>query len=543
MKSEKLLSAHQILLLYLSFFVVYVLGLFVPLMENDSAQHATMAMKMVLQNDFLNIYKGENPYLDKPHLHFWLSALSMKFFGINHIAYRIPAFLCIALGAFSTKKLAHLLYENSNLSFAASLIFLSAQTIILSAHDVRTDAVLTGFVIFALWQIIAFIKTNKIKYAVLGGLATAFAFSSKGLMGFVIIGFCVLAYLLYSREWKRIFNFKTLLFFVCFFVGLLPILYAYHRQFGVDGIKFILLGQSVDRMTGNGFAANNSDYFFFFHTLLWVFMPFSLLFYTGVFKKTVEFFKIKFKIIEGKEFLSLGGFWLVMLVFSASTFKLPHYLNGLIAVLSIFTAAFLFEESFKKKVKLIKVLYAIQVFVFCAGTVVVGLLAWYFTEVYNVYFFIISVVLFAFLFLYRVFAKENIFKKFLVNSLFFSIAINVFLNSQFYPKLTQFQGGLQLAEFVNENKIPKNRIFMLTNNETWSFDFYTQQNTDRVEVNELKKGDYLVIYDEQLQYLKKNFKVIATKNHYRITRLSLKFLNPETRTHQLKKIYLVQILN
>ena len=57
------------------------------------------------------------------------------------------------------------------------------------------------------------LKTNKINYAVLGGFATVLAFSAKGLMGFVIIGFCVLAYLLYSREWKRIFNFKTLLFF------------------------------------------------------------------------------------------------------------------------------------------------------------------------------------------------------------------------------------------------------------------------------------------------------------------------------------------
>ena len=125
MHQNQLLSFKQILFLYFGFALVYFSGMFIPLMENDSAQHASMAMRMALNDDFFNIYKGENAYLDKPHMHFWLAALSMKIFGINHFAYRIPAFLCIfLLGAFSTKKLADLLYENKNLGYLASLIFL-----------------------------------------------------------------------------------------------------------------------------------------------------------------------------------------------------------------------------------------------------------------------------------------------------------------------------------------------------------------------------------------------------------------------------------
>lgn len=130
MSQNQLLTTRQILFLYAGFLAVYISGLFVPLMENDSAQHATMAMRMALNNDFLNIYKWQEPYLDKPHMHFWLAAMSMKLFGINHVAYRIPALLCIFLGAFSTKKLTDLLYENQNFGYLSSLIFLSAQTII-----------------------------------------------------------------------------------------------------------------------------------------------------------------------------------------------------------------------------------------------------------------------------------------------------------------------------------------------------------------------------------------------------------------------------
>ena len=46
MNQNQLLSRNQIFFLFAGFFLVYLLGMFVPLMENDSAQHASMAMRM-----------------------------------------------------------------------------------------------------------------------------------------------------------------------------------------------------------------------------------------------------------------------------------------------------------------------------------------------------------------------------------------------------------------------------------------------------------------------------------------------------------------
>lgn len=535
------LSSVEIALLCIGFVLVYFLGMFVPLMQNDSAQHASMAMKMVLNDDYLNIYKGENPYLDKPHLHFWLAAASMKLFGINAFAYRIPAVLLIFLGAFSTKKLAELLYENKNLATAAGFIFLSAQTIILSAHDVRTDAVLTGFIALALWQWLKFIKKQTLSSVILAGFGTAMAFSSKGLMAIVIIGACVLAYLLYSREWKKFFNLKLLAGILSFLIFITPILFAYNHQFGTEGIEFILFNQSVNRLTASGFEENNSDYLFFFHTLLWAFLPFSILFYVGVFSRTKLFITNKFKNIQGIEFLTLGGFWLVMLIFSFSKFKLPHYLNGLIPVISILTASFLFQLYEERKLKLMKILWIIQVVVFSLCIVLMGLLAYYFTGVNSTLLFIVSAVLFAFL-IYYLFSKSDLFKKYLLASFIFAISVNVFLNSQFYPVLTQYQGGLKLAEYVNSTNINKDKIKMLTGNETWNFDFYIQHNTDRVELGDLKKDDYLLVNQEQFNMLGIPFKTVRTEKDFGITRLSLKFLNPVKRPSQLEKMYLLQIL-
>lgn len=511
-------------------------------MENDSAQHASMAMRMALNNDFFNIYKGENPYLDKPHMHFWLAAISMKIFGINHIAYRIPSLIALALGAFSTKKLADLLYENENTSYVASLIFLSAQTIILSAHDVRTDAVLTGFIIFSIWQFVKFIKTQDNPSAVLAGLGTALAFSTKGLMAVAIIGFCIFSYLLYSREWKNFFNLKLIFTLIIFIIGISPVLYAYNNQFGKEGIQFILFNQSINRLTANGFKETSPDYFFFFHTLLWAFLPFSLAFYFGAFEKTAFFIKNKFRKTDGVEFLTLGGFWLVMLIFSISKFKLPHYLNGLIAILAVLTSAYLFEIYRKNSVKKIKILYIILLVVIFTAIPGLGLLTYYFTGIYNISFFILFLLILVYL-LINIFSKDNISRKYVFVSLIFSIAVNIYLNTQFYPVLTQYQGSLKMAEFVNNYNIDRNKIFMLKGYEPWNFDFYTKRDTPRVEENILKKGDFLVIYDEHLPNLKKKYRLIDKENHYRITRLSLKFLNPKTREKQYEKISLVEILD
>ena len=63
-----------------------------------------------LSDNFFELLKGPNPYLDKPHMHFWLSAISFKIFGLYEWTYRIPALLFTALGAYSIYQLTKKLY-------------------------------------------------------------------------------------------------------------------------------------------------------------------------------------------------------------------------------------------------------------------------------------------------------------------------------------------------------------------------------------------------------------------------------------------------
>ncbi|SEK96746.1 ArnT family glycosyltransferase [Parapedobacter koreensis] len=552
------LSDKNIIILYAALSVAYLSGLFVPLMENDAAQHASMAMRMALNDDYLHIYKGNEPYLDKPHLHFWLAAWSMNLFGINHVAYRIPALLFLAIAAWCTYKLTVTLYRDRKMAHVAALMFLSAQTIILSAHDVRTDAVLTGAVIFGVYHLVAYIKNGTGAHILLGGLGAAMALGAKGMVGVGIIGVCVLSYLLYSREWQRFFRWKLLLGLLSFIIGIAPFVYAYYQQFdqhpemlvrgeyGVSGVRFILWDQSFKRFSGEDFGANSPDYLFFFHSLLWVFIPFSVPMYGGVFNRTWYFIKNRFAKVDGSEFLTVGGFWMIMLIFSFSKFKLPHYLNSLIPIIAILTAAYLFQLGKQAAGRTTKVYLWFGYLLIGIGLALMVYLGGLAFGIPSGIGFLL-VVGAGVLLVRAIWSDDTRVPRIIAMGVYFVAMLNIFLNTQFYPALTHYQAGLQMAKQIQEKGISPKDIVMPDYYANWTLDFYTKTNIQRLPMDVIlqEKGKYLFISEPDLEQWKaagRSHEIIAEASHYRITRLKPAFLNAKTRNSQLSRYLLVKAI-
>ena len=559
LKMNTFLSKSDYIPLYILLGVVYLSGFWIPLMENDSAQHATMAMRMYLENDFLNIYKGGQDYLDKPHMHFWLAALSFKLFGVSQWSYRIPALLFTIIGAYSTNRLAKELY-GLKASHIASLVFLSAQAIILSNHDVRTDAVLTGATIFGIWQLVLYINHEKLSNAILGAIGVAIAFSSKGQLGVFVPVVCILSYLVYNKRWKAIWSWKTIIAIITFVLAIAPVLYAYYIQFdlhpekiiqgqsNISGVRFILWDQSLNRLTASGFNETNSDYSFFFHTLLWAFLPWSFIVYLALFNRIKLFVISKFKFQSGVEALTSIGVLVIMIVISFSKFKLPHYLNSLLPILSVLVASYCVNLYENNKLKTIKTLLSIQYIVLSLGSGFVLFIIFWSFPLPHFAFLLGDLVLIVCLG-YIVISKINGTKKLILISVYFMILINFCLNTQFYPKLLQYQAGNNAALLMEKEHIDPKDVFMLAeDNNSWSLDFYTERITPRISIDKIseriKEKQWLFVYEDQIKRLKENniqWSKIYKIDHYRITRLKLKFLNPNTRNSILEKAYLLQI--
>ncbi|MFS4456261.1 ArnT family glycosyltransferase [Maribacter sp. 2304DJ31-5] len=536
--------------------MVYVAGMFATLFENDSAQFAVMAMRMVQENDFLSLFKGPEEYLDKPHMHYWLAALSYKTFGIYDWAYRIPGILATLLGAYSCYGLGKLLYNNHTGKLAA-LVFMTAQTIVLGAIDVRTDAVLTGFSIFSIWQLAHYIQKGNLSSIIWGAFGAGMAFSTKGQIALLVIGLPLLCHISYMRKWKAFYNWRVLIALLVFALTIVPMLYAYYHQFDLhpekvirgkanrSGLFFIFWEQSFERLSGEGVGKNSSDYFFFFHTFLWVFIPWTIIGLTSFWCRVKTFIKLRFDHNPKYEFLTIGGIVLIFIIISFAQFKLPHYLNVTIPLFSVLTASHMYDLYRFNKKKTIKFLMACQYFILGLVFIASSLICFYVFKISNVFCYVVLGIS-ALIVVYFTMKQEGRYIRTITISICASVLLNMVLNLHFYPNLLEYQGGSSMSEIVKENKVPVNAIYKISKNHTWALDFYNQHPVQITDLQKLKqkKNVWLYVNDRELEDLRvsgmewdQQFSV----KQFRITRLQGKFLNPNKRSKVLNKMHLVHL--
>ncbi|SHJ91581.1 4-amino-4-deoxy-L-arabinose transferase [Maribacter aquivivus] len=542
--------------LILLIFLVYVAGMFVTLFENDSAQFSVMAMRMVQENDFFSLFKGPEEYLDKPHMHYWLAALSYKIFGIHDWSYRIPGILATLLAAYSCYGLGSLLY-NKHVGKLAALVFMTAQTIVLGAIDVRTDAVLTGFSILAIWQLAKYIENGSVSAIAIGAFAAGIAFSTKGQIALLVIGLPILCHLFYIGKWKVFLSWKVLLALLVFAVTITPMLYAYYLQFDLhpekvirgkdhrSGIFFIFWEQSFERLSGEGIGKNSSDYFFFFHTFLWVFLPWTILGITAFYHKIKVFINQKFKYVQGSEFLTVGGITLIFIIISFAQFKLPHYLNITIPLFAVITAAYIYNLYTANKEKTVKYLMIGQYFVLSIVFIASALICFYVFKLRSVvaYVFLIGA---AILIIYYALKREGVYMKLVTISVCASLLLNAVLNLHFYPNLLDYQGGSSMSKVIAEKNIPVDRVYKVGKDYTWSLDFYNQFPVQITTAEDLKdkKDIWVYVNDDEMAMLEEkgfDWDSQLSVDQFRITRLQAKFLNPNTRKKVTRKMHLLHI--
>ena len=71
--------------------ISYSFGLFIPIMEIDAMQYASMSRELLRGDNFLHFFDNGLPYLDKPPLIFWTTAIFFKIFGGCILSYRLPS--------------------------------------------------------------------------------------------------------------------------------------------------------------------------------------------------------------------------------------------------------------------------------------------------------------------------------------------------------------------------------------------------------------------------------------------------------------------
>lgn len=544
-------------LLLLAILGVQVLGAWhIPLMDIDAAQYASISREMLERNSFLQIFDLGKDYLDKPPMLFWLSALSMKIFGVHDWVYRIPSVIFLMLALYATFKFAQLKY-NQTVAQLSVLILASSQAFFLIAHDVRTDTMLMGWVALSIWLIAKWEESNKWTDFIWAMVVIAGGMMTKGPIAIVVPVLAFAPQWFFEKKWAYFFKPIYLVGILVIGVLLLPMSWGLYQQFDLQpgklinnipiqsGLRFYYWTQSFGRYTGENYYREMSYPTFLLENMLWSFLPWIFIFLWAFATKFIKILKeglFKMQV----ERISFFGFLLTYLVLSRSQAQLPHYIFVVFPLAAILTAAHLaplFAQSDRLS-RWVKWFYRFHLFIFLILLIAMGLIinipfgrmGWWGVFIQFATFILMLKIAMSHL---------GLIQKWVTMSLVLMIGLNLVLNSFFYPHLLEFQWGNQLAKVAKANKwdIQKAALYKMPN--SYAFHFYGQHIFPVIKDSSLlKEGQWLVVEGlpaKQVLVDFPNSNILYQGNRFHVTLLTLSFLNPATRADALKPYVLMEL--
>lgn len=521
-------------------------ALFVTIMGPDGALYASIAKSMVQRGDYVNMVAEGRDWLDKPHFPFWVTALSFKLFGFATWAYKLPAILFLLMGAGYTFLLARKLY-NPVVAVWAAVVLLTAEHIIISNNDVRAEPYLTGLIIGSVYHFYRANKEGTFLQLFLGSLLAALAVMTKGPFALIPIVSAVGGNLLLNKKYRELFHGRWLLALLLVGIFIIPELYCLWKQFdchpekvvfgktNVSGIRFFFWDSQFGRFFNTGPIRGKGDPFFFVHTLLWAFLPWSILLYVAI---TMRIKRGLQRSAIYTEWLCVPGALAILLVFSLSRFQLPHYANIVFPFLSIITAAYVFGPDGKRQRKFIRMAQTIILTIMIAaplllhyfyrpgsGSLGIGILFLLFVP--------------TIMLLPRLVHRSRI-SMVMLRVVLASLFLNLYLNTVFYPDLMKYQSGSEVAFYCNEN-YPNVPVVQLRKDYSYALEFYLNAplvTIDSVGAIEGVANRPFLFFGPKAQADSVDSKAVENIDHFPVSRLDGKFVYFKTRGASIKPFQL-----
>jgi 4-amino-4-deoxy-L-arabinose transferase-like glycosyltransferase len=462
-------------------------GLLIPILEPDGALYATIAKTIARSGNFIDLYVDGRDWLDKPHFPFWMAALSFRIFGINSFAYKFPALLFWGAGAWYTFRFAFSLYGKP-VAQLATLFYVSAAHLVISNNDVRAEPYLTGLIIGAVYH---FYKTSRSirpwLHLLAGSLFSAAALITKGPFVLLTIGAGFILDWIMGKEWRQFREFRwwVAIFLIVLFT--LPELYCLYVQFdlhpdkqvfgrtNVSGVRFFFWDSQFGRFFNTGPIKGSGDPFFYFHTLLWAFLPWSLLLYAAVIRRC----RSVRRAVPG-DWICAGAVLASFVLFSLSRFQLPHYLNILFPFFAILTANWLYGIRRKATRQFVRI---VQGLINIILPLLLVVLAWFFQFRQEVLLLtgVAILSLLPFLLFRGAALPVSITRSFWLALLAFS-----FVNFVLYPAILHYQAGTQAARWIGRSEPGAAVVYLLQEAPVnYSIEFYSPAPVRRIPIDSL----------------------------------------------------------
>ena len=520
--------------------LTWFFGLIAPI-TSDAGKYAAISRIIYETGDWINLKIHFEPYLEKPPLIFWITAPFYFIFGPTGFAFKLPVLLYSGIAVYSTYRFAKLYYSKKTATIAA-LMLATSQFYFLFHNDIHTDSILTANVIFSVWQLAEYFKTKRLSNILLAGLGIGLGVISKGPIGIFVPVTAAISHLVYRKQFNLIFNYKVALGALTAILVIAAGLTGIFNQFGADGLKYFFWGNNIGRITG-AIKGGSTDYLFYFHTTLYIFLPWAVLFFIGLFMEFKALFKSKIP-----ELFTLGGIFFYWIIISVAKAKAPHYFMVLSPFMAVLTAKWLlyfFEENPSPGMQ--KTIGKIQVVVNVLLWITLFALSTYFFPSKNIFFWLAIALL---LFLYLISGKPDKLNPIIRKSVISIIALNFALNAHLFPQIFTYHAVIPACKIFNENAGDGEMLNTYLSEHRELFFYAKNPGYFLYEPEDLsecltRKNDWIFTNDEGLKEIEQSTaktELIQSFKHRSLSKLTPGFINPATREQRLTNMHLVKII-
>jgi 4-amino-4-deoxy-L-arabinose transferase-like glycosyltransferase len=314
-----------------------------PLLDYDEATYAKVTMDTLNSGQMVSLKYNTDNWFEKPPLYFWLGMGSVKVFGENEFAFRLPSALLGIVALWLVWLIAKKLTANNLIASGAFLILLFSPPFNYFSREMRMDSGVIMSILLALYAVISGWTKKTWLLWILPAVAIGFLFKSFiAFLAFPII----LIFCLFYKQWLWLKNKFFWLGAIIVAVIIIPWHLAMHLKYGQLFWQDYLARQIFERATVGISAVAKLDYFSHIK-MLWQFNePWTVITLLLLVILVVVKFKksSKLSIQSWPIILSvLFSTFLVLMIFTVSQTHIFTYILPAYPFLAIFIAVILYD--------------------------------------------------------------------------------------------------------------------------------------------------------------------------------------------------------
>lgn len=330
---ESFLKKYSILfqiLLFLVAAVILSIDIGRPLVDYDEATYAHVIHDTLESGDFSTFQLNGNNWFEKPPLHLWATMLSVKVFGENEYALRIPSILAALICCWLVYLIVRYQTKSEIAAGVGFLVLLFSNSFFVFARELRLDSSVTAAILAALYFWMKGLQKEKYLFWILPMIAVGIL--CKSVIGLLAVPI-IFIYCIYYKKWSWLKSKYLWLGFLASLIIVAPWHIAETIRFGGlfwdDYFGEQIVHRATSTMTG-------TDDYYDYLAVLWSDVPWIWLLFAQLILVVSLNLSKKFKKIPLKETLALlTSTAFIVFIFTLQKSHLGTYIIPVFPLLAI----------------------------------------------------------------------------------------------------------------------------------------------------------------------------------------------------------------